>query len=287
MSLISLGLTDWDGRNLLSNTSIDGVRLAAALAECLLTLHEGVVLDVSTLARQAQQLTSSLDLLTTFHSERLGCLEGQCFELDWELGELQVHMMELELAWEWWDAQVSLGYVSVEDVVGEGEVIVEEENTGEENFGMDEEQLWSPSSSNRTVLALIPDTSAFPTQVGKWSMMTITWLDTRLRTKNSFGLDTTSPLELVEGVLLQEDANMPHWAWDEGGSSDDQVWQQAISTLRNQDENHHSCAMNNDKSILFQLIQCGVVDMLSFNKNLKGTSPCYAVIHRNDLCSYL
>ncbi|KAF9651312.1 hypothetical protein BDM02DRAFT_3184575 [Thelephora ganbajun] len=84
--------------------------------------------------------------------------------LDQELGELQVRMMELELAWEQWDAQVSSGYVSVEDAAGEGKVIVEEENAGEENFGMDEEQLWSPSSSDRAVLALVPDTSAFPTQ---------------------------------------------------------------------------------------------------------------------------
>ncbi|KAF9641964.1 hypothetical protein BDM02DRAFT_3194170 [Thelephora ganbajun] len=151
MSLISLGLADWDGRNLLSEASINGVYLAAALAECLLTLHEGVVLEVSTLARQVHQLASSLDLLTTFHSERLGCLEGWCFELDQELGELQ-------------DAQVSSGYISVEDAVGEGEAIVEEGNTGEENFGMDEERLWSPSSSDCAVLTLVPDTSAFPTQ---------------------------------------------------------------------------------------------------------------------------
>ncbi|KAF9642751.1 hypothetical protein BDM02DRAFT_3192736 [Thelephora ganbajun] len=151
-------------RNLLSNASIDGVRLAVALAERLLTLHEGVVLEVSTLACQAQQLASSLDLLTTFHSKRLGHLEGWCFELDWELGELQVHMMELELAWERWDALVSSGYVSLEDVSGENEVVVEEEHIGEESFEMDEEQLWSPSSSDRAVLALVPDTPAFPTQ---------------------------------------------------------------------------------------------------------------------------
>ncbi|KAF9642615.1 hypothetical protein BDM02DRAFT_3192935 [Thelephora ganbajun] len=164
MSLISLGLTDWDGRNLLSNTSIDGVRLAVALAKCLLTLHEGVVLEVSTLACQVQQLVSSLDLLITFHSERLGRLEGRCFELDWELGELQVHMMELELAWEWWDAQVSLEYVSVEDGIEDGDVVVEEGGGGGDIIELDEERLWSPSSSNCAVLALVPDTFIFPTQ---------------------------------------------------------------------------------------------------------------------------
>ncbi|KAF9642756.1 hypothetical protein BDM02DRAFT_3192726 [Thelephora ganbajun] len=75
-TLISLGLTDWDGRNSAADSAIDGICLAATLAECLLTLHEGMVLEVSTLARQAQTLASSLDLLTTFHSERLGRLKS-------------------------------------------------------------------------------------------------------------------------------------------------------------------------------------------------------------------
>ncbi|KAF9650359.1 hypothetical protein BDM02DRAFT_3185398 [Thelephora ganbajun] len=163
MSLISLGLADWDGRNLLSNASIDSVCLAAALAERLLTLHEGVSLEVSTLARQAQQLMSSLDLLTTFHSKRLGHLEGWCFELDQELGEMWVHMMELELAWERCDVQISLGYVSVEDGIEDGDVIVEEGGGGGDTIKLDEEHLWSPSSSDCAILALIPEASVFPT----------------------------------------------------------------------------------------------------------------------------
>ncbi|KAF9642268.1 hypothetical protein BDM02DRAFT_3133202 [Thelephora ganbajun] len=57
----------------------------------------------------------------------------------------------------------SSGYVSA---AGE-EVVVEEgvgERVAEEEIEMDEEGLWSPSSSDRAVLALIPDSSAFPTQ---------------------------------------------------------------------------------------------------------------------------
>ncbi|KAF9642385.1 hypothetical protein BDM02DRAFT_3193368 [Thelephora ganbajun] len=94
----------------------------------------------------------------------------------------------------------------------------------------------------------------------------------------SFGTEATSPLQLVEAVLSQCDEEMLRWAWDEGGSFDDQVWQQAISTLHNQDENCCSREMNNDESVLFQLIQKGIVDMSSFNKNLKGTGVWYSAV---------
>ncbi|KAF9643408.1 hypothetical protein BDM02DRAFT_3191682 [Thelephora ganbajun] len=98
--LISLGLANWEGCNLTADSAIDGLHLATTLAEWLLTLHEGVVLNISTLTHQAHTLASSLDLLTTFHSERLGRLESCCFEMDREMGEMWVQMMELELAWE-------------------------------------------------------------------------------------------------------------------------------------------------------------------------------------------
>ncbi|KAF9644360.1 hypothetical protein BDM02DRAFT_3190689 [Thelephora ganbajun] len=133
------------------------------MAKRLLTLHEGMVLEASTLAHQAQTLASSLDLLTTFHSERLGCLESRCFEMDQEMWEMWVRMMELELAWERRDQPLSSGYVSLEDAVGEGEVVVEE-RTEEEEVEMNEEGLWSLNSSDRAVLALVPDNLAFPTQ---------------------------------------------------------------------------------------------------------------------------
>ncbi|KAF9643820.1 hypothetical protein BDM02DRAFT_3191154 [Thelephora ganbajun] len=154
--LISLGLVDWDGRNQLADSAIDGMRLAATLAERLLTLHEGLALEVSTLARQAQTLASSLDLLTAFHSERSGRLESRCFEMDREMGEMRVRMMELELAWERRDQPQSSGYVSLEESVGEG--------VGEEEMEVGGEGLWSPNSSDHAVLALIPDASAFPVQ---------------------------------------------------------------------------------------------------------------------------
>ncbi|KAF9642590.1 hypothetical protein BDM02DRAFT_3192971 [Thelephora ganbajun] len=60
---------------------------------------------------------------------------------------------------------------------------------------------------------------------------------------------------LIEAVLSQQDHKMPHQAWDKGGSFDDQVWQQAISALHNQDENHCTREMCDDESVLFQLIQ--------------------------------
>ncbi|KAF9642305.1 hypothetical protein BDM02DRAFT_3133175 [Thelephora ganbajun] len=158
--LISLGLVDWDGRNQLADSAIDGMRLAATLAERLLTLHEGLALEVSTLARQAQMLASSLDLVTTAHNERLGRLESRCFEQERELGEMRVRMLELELAWERMEFRASSSsYVSAD---GEGEASME--GGVEEEVDMGEEGLWSPNSSDRAVLALVPNSSTFPTQ---------------------------------------------------------------------------------------------------------------------------
>ncbi|KAF9642225.1 hypothetical protein BDM02DRAFT_3133233 [Thelephora ganbajun] len=75
----------------------------------------------------------------------------------WE--ERGVRMLELELAWERRDQPRSSGYVSAaeEGVVGE-EVEEEEVDMGEG------EGLWSPNSSDRAVLALIPGSPSFPTQ---------------------------------------------------------------------------------------------------------------------------
>ncbi|KAF9643037.1 hypothetical protein BDM02DRAFT_3132696 [Thelephora ganbajun] len=110
-------------------------------------------------------LASSLDLVTVAHNKRLGRLESCCFEQERELGEMRVRMLELELAWERMEFQaLSLGYVSAGGgevaLVGEG---IEEERV-EEEVGMDEEGLWSLNSSDHAVLALVPDSSAFPTQ---------------------------------------------------------------------------------------------------------------------------
>ncbi|KAF9642466.1 hypothetical protein BDM02DRAFT_3193175 [Thelephora ganbajun] len=104
----------------------------------------------------------------------------------------------------------------------------------------------------------------------------ITHLGTQVHDKTSFSTNTTSPVQLVEAVLSQQDHEMPCQAWDEGGSFDDQVWQQAISTLCNQDESCHTREMCDDESVLFQLIQRGIMDMSSFDKNLKGTGVWYS-----------
>ncbi|KAF9648384.1 hypothetical protein BDM02DRAFT_3129084 [Thelephora ganbajun] len=148
--LISLGLINWDGRNQLADSAVNGMHLATVLAKWLLTLHEEVVLEVSTLARQ--------------------------------MGEMRVWMMELELAWERMEFQtLSLGYISaggeevglveegieeevVEEEVGLDEGVEEGLEEGEEEVEMGEEGLWSPNSSDRAILALVPDSSVFPTQ---------------------------------------------------------------------------------------------------------------------------
>ncbi|KAF9642069.1 hypothetical protein BDM02DRAFT_3133348, partial [Thelephora ganbajun] len=44
-------------------------------------------------------------------------------------------------------------------------------------------------------------------------------------------------------------------------------------------------AMNDNESVLFQLIQWGVVNMSSFDKNLKGTGVCYSAVIGNCLWS--
>ncbi|KAF9643085.1 hypothetical protein BDM02DRAFT_3192234 [Thelephora ganbajun] len=62
-------------------------------------------------------------------------------------------MEELELAWEQQGLQASLGYTSaVEEGVDKGVVEMQEGYVEE-----DEERLWFSNSSNRAVLALIPD----------------------------------------------------------------------------------------------------------------------------------
>ncbi|KAF9642803.1 hypothetical protein BDM02DRAFT_3192660, partial [Thelephora ganbajun] len=241
--LISLGLVDWDGRNQAADSAVDGLHLATTLAERLLTLHEGVVLEISSLARQGQALASSLDLLIVAHNERLGRLESRCFEQERELGELRVRMLELELAWEQWEFQASSGYASVVSTLArqaqtlassldlltsfhskrlgrlkshcfemdremgelrvqmmelelaweqrnepsssgyislEDGVVVEEGVVGEE-MEMGEEGLWSPTSSDRAILALVPDAPAMEL----WSLVSI---ESRLKPPNTYRL---------------------------------------------------------------------------------------------------
>ncbi|KAF9644358.1 hypothetical protein BDM02DRAFT_3190680 [Thelephora ganbajun] len=97
----------------------------------------------------------------------------------------------------------------------------------------------------------------------------ITCLNTQVWSKISFGTNATSPLQLVEAVLSQQDHKMPHHAWDEGGSIDNQVWQQAISALHNQDEN--CCSW--------------ITDLSSFNKNMKGMGIWYSAVVGDHLWS--
>ncbi|KAF9642904.1 hypothetical protein BDM02DRAFT_3192488 [Thelephora ganbajun] len=88
------------------------------------------------------------------------------------------------------------------------------------------------------------------------------WVKIRVRRT---GKDVT--LTLVDEVLAQEDWEMPRRAFHLYSSFNDQVWQQAISSLRNIDENHCKYPMYDDESVLFELIQKGVVD-LPFNDDI-------------------
>ncbi|KAF9642491.1 hypothetical protein BDM02DRAFT_3193124 [Thelephora ganbajun] len=63
------------------------------------------------------------------------------------------------------------------------------------------------------------------------------------------------------GLLVQEGWEMPCRVFHLYGSFNDQVWQQAISSLRNIDKNCRKRPMYDNESILFELIQRGVVDL--------------------------
>ncbi|KAF9641980.1 hypothetical protein BDM02DRAFT_3194144 [Thelephora ganbajun] len=76
-------------------------------------------------------------------------------------------------------------------------------------------------------------------------------------------LDANHPKELVDAVLVQEGWEMPRRVFQSFGSFNDQVWQQCISSLRNIDENRRSHMMYDDKSVLLELIERGIVDLSS------------------------
>ncbi|KAF9642048.1 hypothetical protein BDM02DRAFT_3194019 [Thelephora ganbajun] len=69
-----------------------------------------------------------------------------------------------------------------------------------------------------------------------------------------------NPKELVDEVLATEGWEMPHRAFLLYGSFNDMIWQQAILSLMNVDEDHRKRQMYDDKSVLFQLIEKGLVD---------------------------
>ncbi|KAF9642238.1 hypothetical protein BDM02DRAFT_3193622 [Thelephora ganbajun] len=73
---------------------------------------------------------------------------------------------ELELAWEQMEFRASSGYASAvgEEVASREGGVEEERVEEEEEVEMGEEGLWSPNSSDRAILALVPDAPAFPVQ---------------------------------------------------------------------------------------------------------------------------
>ncbi|KAF9644395.1 hypothetical protein BDM02DRAFT_3190635 [Thelephora ganbajun] len=79
------------------------------------------------------------------------------------------------------------------------------------------------------------------------------------------GVSTTNKiffiiLALVDEVLATEEWEMPRRVFLSYGSFNDQVWQQAISSLMNIDADRRKRQMYNDESVLFQLIEKGLVD---------------------------
>ncbi|KAF9641839.1 hypothetical protein BDM02DRAFT_3133534 [Thelephora ganbajun] len=76
-------------------------------------------------------------------------------------------------------------------------------------------------------------------------------------------LNANHPKELVNAVLVQEGWEMPRRVFQSYGSFNDQIWQQCISSLRNIDENRRSHMMYDDESVLFELLERGIIDLSS------------------------
>ncbi|KAF9642467.1 hypothetical protein BDM02DRAFT_3193169 [Thelephora ganbajun] len=100
-------------------------------------------------------------------------------------------------------------------------------------------------------------------------------------------LQVTNPKELVDEVLSQEGWEMPRRTFHTYGSFNDQVWQQAISSLRTIDENRHRRDMYDDEHVLFQLIERGIVDFPSSNDVAVGSIIRYMAVVGERLWSLL
>ncbi|KAF9642061.1 hypothetical protein BDM02DRAFT_3193998 [Thelephora ganbajun] len=100
-------------------------------------------------------------------------------------------------------------------------------------------------------------------------------------------LETNNPAKLVDEVLAQEGWEMPCHVFDSFSSFNDQVWQQAISSLRNIDENHRKHLMYDDERILFQLIERGVVDLSLSDDIAIGSIVRYMAVVGEHLWSLL
>ncbi|KAF9642873.1 hypothetical protein BDM02DRAFT_3132804 [Thelephora ganbajun] len=71
------------------------------------------------------------------------------------------------------------------------------------------------------------------------------------------------------------------------GSFNDQMWQQAISSLRNIDETHRKCSMYDDESVLFELIERGMVDLSPSDNVAIGSIIRYMAVVGERLWSML
>ncbi|KAF9642541.1 hypothetical protein BDM02DRAFT_3193055 [Thelephora ganbajun] len=106
----------------------------------------------------------------------------------------------------------------------------------------------------------------------------ISHIDTRSHSKDgkmtddAYGFTYPTMASLVDAVISQEDNEFPRHQFALGCSFDNIVWQQAIGVLKNIDHTHRGQQQNDDESILFSLLQAGLVDHQPFDLPHKWSS---------------
>ncbi|KAF9641911.1 hypothetical protein BDM02DRAFT_3133474, partial [Thelephora ganbajun] len=106
----------------------------------------------------------------------------------------------------------------------------------------------------------------------------ISRIDTRSHSKDgkmtddAYGFPYPTMASLVDAVISQEDNEFPRCQFASGCSFDDIVWQQAISALMNIDHTHRGSQSNDNESVLFSLLQAGLVDHQAFDLPHKWSS---------------
>ncbi|KAF9651311.1 hypothetical protein BDM02DRAFT_3127056 [Thelephora ganbajun] len=71
---------------------------------------------------------------------------------------------------------------------------------------------------------------------------------------NAYSFEYPTMASLIDAVISQEDNEFPCF------------WQQAIRALKNQDHTHQGQDIVNNKSVLFNLLQAGLIDHEAFDQ---------------------
>ncbi|KAF9642189.1 hypothetical protein BDM02DRAFT_3193724 [Thelephora ganbajun] len=106
----------------------------------------------------------------------------------------------------------------------------------------------------------------------------ISHIDTRSHSKDgkmtddAYGFTYPTMASLVDAMISQEDNEFPRRQFALGCSFDDIIWQQAISAMKNIDHTHRGLQTNDDESVLFSLLQAGLVDHQAFDLPHKWSS---------------